>query len=356
MKRFFTILFLSVAFISNLNAADTAYPIERTDGMYSLRYLIETEETSLLYFTYTVAEGVELPHLINMRPDTKVISDDVGYRLVQAYNIPLMDEGDEESAYFTYAGQTLDFVLEFERFPLDEPFDLLGFKSVEIDTSRTVTVDSKEFLDSTPYTRYGTYVREGNPTVYFSGEDYQLTLTACDPVHFYGTCFRSGLVTIANSSDRQFKIALSDISAVAHKPVGKRIKNKKAYVLDKDGCNSAWLQIDEASVRDTLDRSAGEVIGGAVSGVGMVSGMDPLAGLGLFAVGALISACDKTDLTPYMKELNEIREKEMKDYLEDRVIEPGESYSSFVTFKCDDDCNSLDICIQLDGKSFNFKW
>ena len=348
------------------SAGNQAFKVERTCGCYTLHNLLPTENSVLLYCSFNVLDSMTLPTLFDFDRSAMVKSDDMGYMLLNTYNVPMGDEGNVEYAFFDRCHQSLNFVLEFEKFPLDIPFDLVenGSKSdafnlaeIVVDTCSVTTVDSGLFLDATPYTRYGTFIREGNPCEYYSGEDFFFSAMACDLQEGITYDCGSAFLTITNNSDHPFDIGPSCLNVIGHKQAGKTVRDIKMNLMNKKECDKFLLNFDEATVRSMHDRTDAEKVGGALEGLALDTNLPGLGGLGLFALGALVASCDKTDISPYMNELNEARESKIKAYVEDHTVMPGETYSCFIAYKIT--TNNLvgtTINATLDGVTYSFNW
>ena len=344
-------------------ATDTAYKIDRTEKWYTVKYLLETENSTFIYCTYRVAQDDGLPSLANVKPSIHIMSDELAYKLLNTFNIPVSDETKEEYAFFTYSGQTLNFILEFERFPLDVPFDIIedesddkmfNISSITVNPDIFEAVDSKLFLDETPYTRFGMYIKEDHPVEYYSGEDYLLAVQGSDLYNTDTNIYRSFFISVTNSSNRTFEISGDSVKAVGYKPVGKREKEIKLKVLSKDECDKAWFEVDKTSVREKLGPTPTQELGESMMRIGIDANLPGLGFLGTVGLGAILASSDHTDLTPYMKELNEARENGIKEYIQPRTINQGETYSCFVSFKIDPKQTRTEVCIALDSQDFKF--
>lgn len=348
------------------SAEDKAIAVEKSVGPYTLHYLLPTDNSVLLYCTFTVQDSMSLPVLFSYDRTAMVKSDDMGYKLMNTYNVPEADEGNVEYAYFDRCPQSLNFVLEFEKFPLDIPFDLVengskpdafNLSEIVVDTCSVTTVDSGVFLDATPYTRYGTFIREGNPCEYYSGENFFFSAMACDLQEGITYDCGSAFLTITNNSDHPFDIGPSCLNVTGHKQAGKTVRDIKMNLMNKKECDKFLLNFDEATVRSMHDRTGAEKVGDALEGMALRTNLPGLSGIGIFALGAIIESCDRTDITPYMKELNEAREGKIKVYIEDHTIQAGETYSCFIAYKIP--TNNLvgtTINATLDGVTYSFNW
>lgn len=347
-------------------ATDEAYKIGRTEGPYTVNYLLETKSSSFVYCTYRVAPGAELPDVVNIKRSVCVMADDLSYKLLNAFNIPVSDDVRREFAYFSTPEQSLNFILEFERFPLDVPFDIvesetgtgnmLNVRDIVVDHGSFEPVDSKHYLDVTPYTRFGMYGEAGEFTEYYSGEDFMLNVTVLGVYTTETKAYQSAFVSITNNSSRDFHIGPESVSATGSRPVGKREKKFKLPLLSREECDKAWFEIDKLSVREKLGPTPTQEVGESLMRIGIDANLPSLGFLGVVGLGAILASSDNTDLTPYMKELNEVREGAVKEYIQPHTVAPGETYSCLVSFKLDNRQTGTEMVISLDGQSYSFIW
>ena len=149
-------------------------------------------------------------------------------------------------------------------------------------------------------------------------------------------------------------ISGDSVKAVGYRPVGKREKEIKLKVLSRDECDKAWFEVDKTSVREKLGPTPTQELGESMMRIGIDANLPGLGFLGTVGLGAILASSDHTDLTPYMKELNEARENGIKEYIQPRTINQGETYSCFVSFKLDPKQTRTEVCIALDGQDFKF--
>ena len=92
--------------------------------------------------------------IITISRKTYVTDGDVSYKLVRTGNIPIADESMIEYSILEKGAAQLNFILEFEQFPLDGPFDImddvsdgnsLEFTDIKVDTQSMREVDQDRF-------------------------------------------------------------------------------------------------------------------------------------------------------------------------------------------------------------------
>lgn len=344
-------------------AQESFHTVGRTEGGLSVNYLLQTGNSTLLYCSYASmgeAGGLER---INLSRNASVISDGIQYAVTNSFNMPIKDEAYEEWAVFRYPGQVLNFVLEFDQFDDSQPFDLvlgpfgaseLAVAGILADSEDSESIDTKSFIEATPFEKYGQYVEDSKVREYYEREGVLLFLTMGDIYTYMPTedYFAVG-IDLVNKSSSPVSIDPSTFTASGEKRVGKRIKPYKPWLMTKEECDKVWYKMDQLDAIHQSGPSATNVVHSTISSAAF-STNDPLIELGAFALGFLFNEAEKSDISPYMEEMAKAREEGMNDYLVAHTVNPGESYYGFLGIGPADKWVSTRITVTINGIEYPF--
>lgn len=186
MKKFIFLLALLVC-ASNVCLAQYSkiQVAEKNTKYLELENIAETENSTLLYFTITCNQESGNYYFIKHKT-TIVKTQNAGNRkLLQVYNIPVYNEAETVGVRLDKVGQKHHFILEFEKIPLDSPFDFIEdpksesawtMRGISVDTTvATSPIDPVAFVNETPQKIYGQYADRGTMCQYFINEGVVLT-------------------------------------------------------------------------------------------------------------------------------------------------------------------------------------
>lgn len=344
------------------------FPVTGSKNDFRVLYLTETDSSVQLLCRYTpvaMDEG-DAPCLKNIGRKTHVATSDGNYALTGTLHLPILNEAEIKYARLTGASPSLNCILEFEKFPFDEPFDLVEEERSEgasisltgllADRGNPVSTSADEFLAGTAYTEYGYHFEDGMPVHYLDGADLSL-LSRSWPYQFKEKHYLYVGFRIVNRSDNPLPVRFSDISASAQRLTkkGKTAVCKSTILKEKDA-DDEWRSSDLDEVLDELPTNAGQYVAGVSGAAAAAPGVSPLASLGLFAFGMLMTGVSMPDVEPYMVERDKERELTMQKYLRDTVLQKGDTLAAFVCIKYRDEPASTDITISLDGKNYDLKY
>lgn len=346
-----------------------AHPVDGPEGNFTVKYLVETDSSVILLCRYTPDSATEgfPPYMKNIDRKTRIVTEDGDYALLHTNHIPIRDDSEPRYAYLKAGRTELNCILEFEKFPYDEPFDLIEDASETIPVRLTglkagkeVTAEivPDEFLNGTPYSEYWYYYEEGVPVhhyddggIYFAATGWPYSSDMDD--YFLSVGFR-----IINRTDSPMQIRMNDISATALRMKKDKPVNCKIRILDAKKANEEWKHMDWLEIRNQIPENAGTVLGRTAVGAALSPGVSGGAGLGLFALGFLVGTASMPDDEPYMRERNAVRDSLMQYYFRDTTIQNGETLEEFVTFKYkgDNAPSSTTITFLLNGEPYILKF
>ena len=343
-------------------AQDGIFRLGDAPGTCTVREFRQSDSSVFICCTYHLSDDSASEALLNVPADLSVYTEGEEFRLLHSYNIPEYDESKVCYAVVGPYGNDLNFALEFEKFPLDTPFEVVGdyddvlIAMSEVSGKVSSSETLREFLSATPCIMKGSYVFDGTPHAFFDSPELRVGFKAFEremSIEWY----QSVGMEIVNRTDHNITVSGKDIQVSAFRQSGDKLKKSKIKLLSKDACDSAWREGDVYSVmqRDSVKTTVAEGLGGAMINV---SSHAPSSGAsaGLFLLGLAISASDRTDYDAYLVEENKIRVELMKQYLVKETIAPGEVLDCFVSFKIDERQSEAHMSILIDGREYTFDW
>lgn len=356
------ILFIAAFLLAGNAAAQVVtFPVNCPDGYsFKVQYLVENETSSVLLCRYEPDAATEgpAPYLKNLSRKTHISTPDGDYALISTRHLPLRDEADAKYAYLKGIDPSLNFALEFEKFPLDEPFDLieddsessLTVSGLTADRQTAADVDTASFLAETPYSEYGYHFDNGEPVYYFDDGGIYLASTAWPYCYLDQHSLSVGM-RIVNRTDAPLNVNFKDFSAQAQRLNKKNVPvNCGLIICNAKKANAEWKTADEVEMENELPTTPTDVVtSAAVITPGALGGA--LAIISLLAMTAPDPVKE-----PYMREKNQIREELMEQYLKDSVVPAGDTLSTFVTIKYNNEPSSTTVSFVLNGDEYIMKY
>lgn len=348
------------------SAQEDCFPVMGSEGRLKVQYLVAGDSTVQLLCRYTpdVATEGSAPYLVNVNGKTHISTPDGDYQLVNTVHIPVWDEAETRYAYIKGAQPALNCMLEFEKFPFDEAFDLVdGDEQSSLFSAQGLTVGGKipfnvgYFLESTPYSEYGCSFKDGSPVFYFDDGGVYLASMSW-PYDSRSHAFLTVGFRVENRTSAPMAFNFNDVSiqVLKRNKSGKLVKCS-ADILKEKQANREWQEEDETEVMmDEAPTNAGQMVANAATDVALHSGLSALGSLGLSAFGIALRAVSAPDYGPYMVERNREREELMKQYLKDTVIAPGETLNTFVSIKYWDEPAYFAVSVTLNGETYTMKY
>ena len=332
--------------------------VERGNDRVALKYVEQTESSCLVYAVFTVPDEVSEPVLINVSRSSYVTDGKDDFKFVRAYNVPVYDESIPEFSILEDGDRKLNFILEFEKFPLDGRFDIiddpsndeaLNIYGVCVDTATGKEVDRNRFTGSTRPARCGEYFEEGNNNMYYIRDGVFVSChSSCSDEYF--TLYLS----IVNESDHGILFKNDNIAVK-----GNRVKNKNATEVDLPLLSKneyvRLVESDDFQEAEKSSHSEGlEEIGLAVSFAALGTQFRSMERVGLKFLGGLIQDINHINARPYLAELDKTRAERTKNYLQSQSIRPGDSHTGFIKVKRPKKVNDFLMTLHMDGYDFQF--
>ncbi len=336
------------------------------------------------------------------------------YKMKNIYNVPKYNEAEPAYVVLDKLGQTHNFIIEFDKLPMNTSFDIIEqiesgipwtFSGVMIDTlSHMDFIDPNDYIESTPSKILGLYASRGTVYSYFLNNGIVLT------AHFekaknYGKYYTVYL-DIINNTDHSIAFNMANVEAqgynvkkdvrkyfdletLAAEEYDKKVRNRQAW----NSFFNAWNQVsaaDEAGITtvnsssttnsygsshtsrgysgSSVSAAAGVGTGGAAVGVG-ASAYGGRSYSGTYsnnttttnsstvikdgAVQYMARQQAAQNIAAYDEALANDRANLWENYLKRNTIKSGETYGGFFNIKYKS-ADGFVIKIKIDGNIYTF--
>lgn len=361
MKNLFSVISILLGLTVSAAAQSPVVSGDSSNSDIKLKWVVQTDSTTLVYGIYMRPEGENAPESINFSHKTNVIADDMSYRLLGSRNIPVTDGAFPVSALLTENGQKVHFMMEFEKFPTDQPFSIeandtlsccMDIKDIRIDESAARKLDTERFLKSTPTILKGRYSDDGSNYMFYQNEGFFMASSSS-----YNSDYITLKLDIANESDHGVLFRTDKIKAVANVKKGNKIVEKNIVVLEKGDYRSVVASSDYYNAQHSS--TGNDAIGIIESGVRTSSygfNYGSAESVGLRALSSILSDVKYENARPYLQQLNETREDRIKNYLQSQSLKKGECYSGFIKMEMVRHIQDIKITIPINDYEYVFKY
>lgn len=361
-KRFLLILLAAAFLYGNAAAQETAFPVNCTDGSFKVQYAVDKESSVLLlcrYIPNAVTEG-PAPYTKNVNRKIHVSTPDGDYALLNTCQIPVMNEADAKFAYLKGEQPALNFSLEFEKFPIDEKFDIvdessetegLNFRGVSVDASSSKSVDAKRFMSSTQLCRYGKFYDNGNCISYYDRDGVVVAANAS-----YGDDHFTLYLSLVNNSDHGILFNTKNLTVKGHKPKGRDSVEVNLYVYSKNDYVDLVAAEDRYEAQKQVQSNGMREVESAVSFATIGTPIRSAERTGLTILSGVLKDINYNRVKPHLAELDKTREERTKDYLLSQSIDAGESHSGFLRISRPKKVNDCMVTLHVDGYDFTFDY
>lgn len=359
MKKFFTIILsLTVGVI-----ASAQYKVSSFDSAFSpefeLKYVLEAEISTIIYGSFTSSDACQ----IFLDREMAVIQDDLKYKVKNGVNIPVYDEANKMYAVFGGAGEKVNFVLEFEKFPLHDGFDIVenekpreggvflnvyGIHLEPMELERFPDFD--KFLDSYPPVLFGKYVENGGTHQYYMKGNIYISCQCTDVDDgFLEPKYKRFYIEVNNDSDHGVLFNFDDTYVQGHRTVGGKLQEKYFTKYTPESFDSYMAQNDYEEAR----RAVGGMkdVGSKLRTESYNKSNSEWANLGLKVLGDLADEIAEKNIQQYLAE----HPKSRPSALRSQSLKSGESVCGYLAFKSQK-ADTFTLHIPMDGYDFTFNW
>ena len=333
--------------------------VDSGNANVSLRYLQQTDTSSLVYAVLSIPEDRTDAALVNVSRVLYATDGENNYKLIGAQNIPVEDESMLEFSILEDQQKKLNFILEFEKLPLDEKFDIvdaassgegsLNFKGVCVDPTARKEVDANRFTKSTELPRCGRFFDEGHSTDYYVRDGVFVSLYSTysdDHFTFY--------LSIVNKSDHGILFNTGNMKVTGHRPNRKTPEEVILPLISKGSYVNAVAMNDVATARYETKSVALSELGSALSFASIGLPWRSPERIGLDVLGGVVRDISYEKARPYIAELDKTRAERTKNYLQSQSLKPGESHIGFIQAQRTKKAKDFHIVLHMDGYDFEF--
>ena len=316
----------------------------------------EGEDSNILYFTYTAKKDMAL---LCYNAETAFVRIPGTYKKYKCKDIAgIGDCSADVISMVRKQGGELNFAIEFEKFPLDRPFDIMegeegenlfNFTSVCVDMEKKGEImPADDFLAYATAPRTGHFYNDGSSMRYWSENGLVMTMH-CATSSDYGRFFKIYL-EVANNTGRAVDFITSNITVQAVKGETRVTEAKVLSYGDFDtkvvntlGWRSApstpastlsdqfrWMAKDQAN--------SGSV--GAAALFGVIS----------LAASATVNSQDEAN---FQKALEGERDRAVSNYLRSNTLQNGVVYGGFVAVK-DTRPDQYNVTVKISNKEYSW--
>jgi len=241
----YRILLLGALLFMAFNA-DAQWKITSVDRQdfpgIKLLQIVEIDTSAFVYATMTNTSDESKSYCISR--ETGVYVDGMKYKLRHSVNLPVYDEA--EAVYLRLlAGEKANVIMEFERFPVNDGFDIIendakhnesmfnlyGIHSERIDTSSIL--NTGRFLETYPIVTKGSYKQNGKGYPYYLRNGIYICVDADnrDDGKIFGPGDLMFNVEIINDSDHGILVDMDNVWVTAYKT--KKDGTEQEFVIPK---------------------------------------------------------------------------------------------------------------------------
>ena len=357
-KLLLTVLSLAAALM-----ASAQYKVSSVDSAFSpefeLKYVLEADNSTIIYGSFTSSRA----HRIFFDRELSVLQNDVRYKVRNGVNLPVFDEANQMTAVFREAGEKVNFIVEFEKFPLHDGFDIvendkpreggvyLNVYGVHLEPMELERFpDFDKFVDSYPPVLSGKYVENGSTHQYYMKGDVYISCQCTDVDDgFLEPKYKRFYIEVNNDSDRGVLFSFDDTYVQGHRTVGGKQQDKYFTKYTPESFDDYMAQNDYEEAR----RAVGGMkdVGSALRTESYNKSNSEWANLGFKVLGNLADEIAERNISQYLAE----HPKSRPSALRSQSLKPGESVCGYLAFKSQK-ADSFTLHIPMDGFDFTFDW
>ena len=358
MKRTFTITLIMCLASLFASAQWKVESVASGEPNTKLLQVLETEKSVLVYAT--LEKDCTEKDYIWIKRTTHAKVNGLKYKLLHTVNIPMKDDGEPRLAVLEVGKNEVNFVMEFEKFPVEGGFDIVGSKEEDKDfncTFQGVTVsridttqviNTERFLDGGTPVIKGTKAADGTHYLYYIREGVCIT---CSAVKQSGEWFSDDeifYIDIVNNSDHGIMFNFTKASVVGIKKKKDKDEEKvwKKYYPESYEEYLRQLDYDEAryNTSSILDK-----VGRQIDREKNHTNINSWGRIGWDALGALTQHAIDNRIEEYMRE----HPKEHPSALKTQTIKPGESLHGYIASERKK-ANKARLTLPIDDYDFVF--
>jgi len=328
---------------------------------FQLLQIIDLDSATFIYGTLTNdRDGV---YWATLNRKTCVYVDDEPYKLLSSVNLPIYDEADARWVRLDEPGQKVNFVMVFEKFPVQDGFDLIenekdkdawnmyGVHIEEIQPSKMIK--TTRFLNAHTVVTQGVFADKGSNHRYFIRDkvsvDCRATtrsgdLFACDDIMF--------TLNIINESDHGIRFDFEDrvwITGTKKKSNGTE-ETRTLTKYSPDGYEQ-YLRNEDYTEAKYATSGGLAFLDHKLQSASYRYGNSDWEKAGYKMLSSLTEQVMDNNIQEYLKNHPRQRPSAMKT----QSIKSGESYTGYVAGKTKN-VDEIILHIKMDDYEFQFDW
>ena len=359
MKKLFSFILVMCFASMTASAQWKVESVKSGEPNTKLLQILETEKSVLIYATFE-KEFEDFNH-VYLNRDTHVKQNGLKYKILNSVNFPIQDEAEKRAVFMQIGKNEVNFVMEFEKFPVEDGFDIIegskegdfcfNFHGVSVSRiDSTQLIDTERFLDSAAPVITGKNVKGGTHYRYLIRNGVCIT---CNAVIQEGDWFSPDdmiyYLDIVNNSDHGIMFDFNTVSVVGKKKKSNGKVEEKVwpkYTPDSYERHLAALDYDEARYQTS---SVLNDIGSQINREKNKPGTNSWEKIGLAALGALNEHAIQNRIAEYMK----AHPKNRPSALRSESIKAGDSIHGYIASKKKKG-DEVVLTIPIDGFDFRF--
>lgn len=325
-----------------------------------LLQVLETDKSVLVYATFE-RECEEVAET-NLDRNIHVKVNGLKYKILNSVNLPIQDDSENLHAVLEKGKNEINFVMEFEKFPVEGGFDIIegteegachynfhGVTVCRIDS--TQLIDTDRFLDSGTPVLSGKNVRGGTDYLYLIRNGVCIT---CNAVVMKGDWFSSDdllfYVDIVNNSDHGILFDFDKVRVRGLKKKKEKWEEKMWTKFTPESYDSylARQDYDEARYKTS---SVLDEIGRQIDRDKIHTNVNSWERIGLDALGAINQHAIDNRIEEYMKAHPKDRPKALRS----ESIKPGDSIHGYIASQ-KKKADKSKLTIPIDNYDFSFEF
>ena len=361
MKKLTLAFLFLLCLASNAGAQFPIASVASSEGDVKLKWVGQTDSSVVVYATYIRPEIADAPGKVTLSRKTSVTSDDMDYKLVNSSRIPIFDEAMSAATILDKDGQKVNFMMEFEKFPIDEPFDIVAedtlscmfsFKDIRVDMAGgTRKANTDRFLNSTPVLYMGRYGYDGDIYSFYYDDGFFIAST-CSYSYEYLTL----TMEICNDSDHGVMFSTGNVNATSHVKKGKNLKEVKLNILSKYAYENVVEESDYSNARQEGGGEALSIVGSEARSAAIPFKYGSWENIGLRVLSSVMEETRHQMTKPYMEELDKTRSARMSGYLQSQSLGKGESCNGWLKIERVRNMQDFDIVVTINNRDYKFHY
>jgi len=348
--------------VSNLFAQWKVTGIDKSENSScELVQILDGGKSTFIFGTITNPSDSLYPYSTISR-STCVYVGDEKYKLLNAVNLPIFDEATPVCARIS-GGQKLNFILEFEKFPVTDNFDLVekeskhtegtyNFYGIHVANAGIQNMVGDSFLDEYPSVLYGSFTNQGKATQYYIAQGLTISCTyEIEQRDLYGKPDYVFFLTFENESGKDIELhPEKDFRVTGHtfKSNGKE-DVKEIKLVRQNKLEDYFHGKDYQAARQIVNSTVAGITDAASQAKNRTINSDVQGALGFITLVGTLSI-DK-DVKEYMKAHPSDRPAALKDC----TIKAGEKKSGYVGIQTKN-VDQYVLHLTLDGYEYIFTW